>query len=94
MMLRFQNKFIHFNLTNILSFYEKVIEENKEDMKIRTSENQKYCKSTALQYLLSTYYCHPLWNMKKRNEKENTTIHQFQVGCMSNTVLNINMAFR
>ena len=43
-MLNFQNKFILFTLTNILSFDEKIFEAKKEDVKIKIYKKQKYCE--------------------------------------------------
>ena len=60
MMLNFQDKSISFTLTNTLSFDLKIIEAKKEDVKIKTSEKCKYCKSIPLWYLFSTYHCLPL----------------------------------
>ena len=51
-MLHFQNKVIHFTLTNMFSFDVKIIESKKEDVKIKPSEKWNCCELIPLHYML------------------------------------------
>ena len=63
----------------------KMIEEKKEDAKMKKYEKWNYCESIPLRCLLSTYNRLTFWRMAKNmamNETENKQIHQFQVRYM------------
>ena len=97
MSLNFQNKVIQFTLNKFSQFYAKMLEEKIKICQNPAYQIWKYCKSIALQTILSAHDSQPLRNMDKRmvmGVVKNEMIAQFQGGYISYPCLNQDKEFK